>query len=80
MFSMIKIWTEVFWKEEPGGTAAEPRLPRTLGILMFAPVIVTVAIVAGLGVGAEIFFPIAFEAARQLIHPDAYIEAVLGAP
>ena len=80
MFSMIKIWTEVFWKKSPNESTEAFALPRAKPILLLAPLVLTAAIIVSIGVGAELVFPIAVEAARQLIHPEAYIQAVLGVP
>lgn len=80
MFSMIKIWTEVFWKSERNETAEALALAPATPTLLLAPLVLTAAIIVGIGVGAEMFFPLVFEAARQLIEPEAYIQAVLGVP
>jgi multicomponent Na+:H+ antiporter subunit D len=78
LFSMVKIWTEVFWKKEPNETTEAPALPRSTQCVLLAPLVVTAAIIVTIGVGAEMLFPMILEAARQLIHPEAYIQAVLG--
>jgi formate hydrogenlyase subunit 3/multisubunit Na+/H+ antiporter MnhD subunit len=54
--------------------------PRAKPILLLAPLVLSAAVIVSIGVGAELVFPIAIEAARQLIHPEAYIQAVLGVP
>jgi multicomponent Na+:H+ antiporter subunit D len=88
LFSMIKIWTEAFWKERPPQTPPAPQSPEDLPApvpgLGSAPalLIVPTAVVGGLtvllGIGAGPVFDLALEAARQLLDPAEYIFAVLG--
>ncbi|HEY7317390.1 MAG TPA: Na+/H+ antiporter subunit D [Candidatus Binatia bacterium] len=79
LFSMIKIWTEVFWKPEPNGRNDNVRALRPLAAsLLLAPVVVIAGLMLIIGLGAEIFFSLALKAAGQLMNPQGYIEAVLG--
>jgi multicomponent Na+:H+ antiporter subunit D len=77
LFSMIKIWTEVFWKRAPAGESGPEAAPARAPALLFVPLVATAAIIVGIGAGAELFFPLALEAARHLLEPAAYIAAVL---
>jgi len=78
LFSMTKIWANVFWK------AAPPALPdchgmtasRWRGFLM--PMIVLAGITIAIGFLAGIVFDVSAVAAEQLMNPAAYIKAVLG--
>jgi multicomponent Na+:H+ antiporter subunit D len=82
MFSMIKIWTEVFWKKDPKGESAgvaAAALPARNATLLLAPIVVIALLIVGIGVAAELVFPLALEAARQLMDPEEYVQAVLGA-
>jgi multicomponent Na+:H+ antiporter subunit D len=80
LFSMIKIWTEVFWKPDPKrGNADTLVLPPVAASLLLAPIVLMSVLMVVIGVGAELFFSLASEAAGQLMNPQAYIEAVLGA-
>jgi multicomponent Na+:H+ antiporter subunit D len=80
LFSMIKIWTEVFWKPDPkSGNADTLVLPPVAASLLLAPIVLMSVLMVVIGVGAELFFSLASEAAGQLMNPQAYIEAVLGA-
>jgi multicomponent Na+:H+ antiporter subunit D len=80
LFSMLKIWNEVFWKARPDGVLAdsllESRRPWSVQLL-------TVALFAGLvvamGLGAGPLFEICLDAARGLTDPSGYVRAVLGA-
>jgi len=83
LYSMTKIWAEVFWKPSPestndrddGGKASPPSsLPRT----MLAPVIGLAAITLYMGAAAGPFFALATRAASELLDPASYARAVLG--
>jgi len=81
LFSMIKIWTEVFWKKAPnaGGDDSEaPALPAISSSLLLAPIALTAVLIAAIGLAAGMFFPLAFEAGHQLMNPGGYVQAVLG--
>ena len=73
LFSMMKIFRYGFWQTaddstyEPGG--ATPRVVA-IAVLVGSGVI--------LGIGASFFVPYAQLAAQQLLHPQAYVQAVLG--
>jgi multicomponent Na+:H+ antiporter subunit D len=81
LFSMTKIWAEVFWKEPPaagkGGTrhVAAP-LAR---VLLFGPIALMAAAIVVIGIGAESVFALAGRAAEQLMNPAGYVQAVLEA-
>ena len=82
LFSMIKIWNEAFWKNQPEGTettapeAATVR-PGARFLLIFPSVILAcMSILMGVLIG--FFFNFAMIAAEQLLNPSGYIEAVLG--
>lgn len=81
LYSMIKIWTEAFWKPLPepvsGNGAAAFRVPGRIDPKVL-PVIVLVVISLILGLAAEPFFSLALRAAEQLLDPSGYIQAVLG--
>jgi multicomponent Na+:H+ antiporter subunit D len=80
LFSMIKIWTEVFWKEapEPGAKAGEAVLPRPVPrTLLLAPIAGLALLMVIIGLAAETFFSLATEAAQQLMDPRPYVETVL---
>lgn len=79
LFSMTKIWGEVFWKpmprddpQEHSPAAGAQRLSMILPMTGLA--VITVAI----GFCAEPVFALALRAAEQLLNPSEYIRAVLG--
>jgi multicomponent Na+:H+ antiporter subunit D len=79
LFSMTKIWAEAFWKVAP---CEEPPLPRGWGNdarwAMYGPTAVLAGLCLLLGILAEPLLSLCLDAARQLLEPDLYIDAVLG--
>lgn len=76
LYSMTKIWNEAFWKE-----AAEPldreALPAARAWLLYGPVVFLATLTVLIGLAPSYLFDIALRAAEQLIHPEAYIRAVM---
>lgn len=73
LFSMIKIWNEVYWKKEPEGMKKDP--------VSWQSSLATSCLVLGvilLGVFAGPVIGLCEKAAVQILEPDHYIEAVLG--
>jgi multicomponent Na+:H+ antiporter subunit D len=83
LLSMTKIWAEAFWKPAPEGAAVpleEQRPPGRGGRLtLLLPIVALAAITVSIGLLAEPLFTVALEAGEQLMDPNAYIDAVLGA-
>jgi multicomponent Na+:H+ antiporter subunit D len=81
LYSMIKIWTEAFWKERPDALsvsdadAAALRAPY----LMLGPTVLVGGLTVALGLAAGPMFSLATEAANQLLDKTEYVNAVLGA-
>jgi len=83
LYSMIKIWTEVFLKDAPkeaAGTLSTAEMPGHLWqhYTLILPVIVLVAITIFLGLAANPVFNLVQRAAEQLLDPTEYISTVLG--
>ena len=80
LFSMTKIWAEVFWKDRPGHWSPEPisLVPHQAGLSMLLPVGVAVTILLTMGLLAEPLVNLSLLAAEQLMNPSDYIESVLG--
>jgi multicomponent Na+:H+ antiporter subunit D len=83
LFSMIKIWTEVFWKDAPLSNETEPVNPtQARGVTSWSPLILPIVGLAILtlviGLAAEPFLVLAKRAAEQLMNPNEYIHSVLG--
>lgn len=83
LFSMIKIWTEVFWKPAPRsqtvGANPHERLLAGEAAGFLAPIMAMALLIIGLGIGAEPMMLVAQKGAAQLIDTREYIQAVLGA-
>jgi len=77
IFSMIKIWTEAFWKPAPN-PGPSPSPPAPLSPWMLAPVLTLALVTVLLGLFMEPLIQYALAAADQLLDPQAYITAVLG--
>jgi multicomponent Na+:H+ antiporter subunit D len=82
LFSMMKIWNEAFWKE-PSGEASpvladEPLMTKGAVFSFMMPVVLLVSITVLMGIGAEPILQLTERAAGQLLHPQQYIDAVLG--
>jgi multicomponent Na+:H+ antiporter subunit D len=75
LFSMIKIWNEAFWKKLPDESEArnKNRLPAASLWSTLAMVIIILAFGLSTGYLADYFF----EAGRQLLDADLYINTVL---
>lgn len=77
LFSMTKIWGEVFWKADPDPGAERPIEPGRYRALV-APILMMALITLGIGFGAGPLLGLSIDAAAQLMNPQAYIRAVLG--
>lgn len=75
LFSMTKIWGEAFWKPDP-----QPSAPCVSAGWqgMFYPVACLALGTLLMGLLAGPCFELTYRAGEQLIHPTAYIAAVLG--
>jgi multicomponent Na+:H+ antiporter subunit D len=83
LYSMIKIWTEAFWKNSPVYDEADveralQRIPPADYRLLVLPLALLAGLTVILGVVAEPVMQWAFEAAAQLMNPELYLRAVLG--
>ncbi len=76
VFSMAKIWFEVFWKPGPDSPPPGPK-PRT-GFALLAPISALAVITVAIGLGAESVMDLSLRASEQLLDPSAYTRAVLG--
>lgn len=78
LFSMTKIWNEVFWKNKPEDAAEETVLTGSQKFFLFTPIVLLALITLTIGLYAEPFMQFATQTAEQLIDPTQYIRAVLG--
>jgi multicomponent Na+:H+ antiporter subunit D len=79
LYSMTKIWAYVFWKPAPEPLPDLNPMPKRTWLVFLLPMIGYTVITIGLGVFAGPVFDYASEAAAQLMNPQSYIDAVLGA-
>jgi len=73
MISMMKIWSEAFWKPHPLGLT-----PAPVGLLN-GPIAAMAAMTLAIGFGVEPVMQLAERSAQQLLEPQTYIQAVLEA-
>jgi len=78
VFSMTKIWAEVFWKAEPEPQEdqVEQNQPDNNLLYLILPIVILATITVIIGLFSEPFFELARDAARQLLNPAEYIDAV----
>ncbi len=85
LFSMVKIWNEVFWKKaKPPATkpSPEPKDNREIDLarhrrLIVWPTAALVGLIVLIGVLAEPMYTLAANAAGEIVDPGAYTSAVL---
>ena len=77
LFSMIKIWSQGFWREAP-----EDANPAAITVAnrpaIYGPIIALACVTIGIGISAGPAFSLAKTAAEELIDNSNYIAAVLG--
>lgn len=78
LFSMTKIWAEVFWKPAPTSVPEPQPLTGRSRIEFLLPIIGLATITVMIGLLAEPIFILASRAANQLLSQTEYITAVLG--
>ncbi|REC95684.1 Na+/H+ antiporter subunit D [Kushneria indalinina] len=81
LYSMTKIWAEVFWKKAPDEDSAAKRVApvsqRHLW-LMILPIVGLAACTVFIGLNGQLLYDVAEASAAQLLDPQGYIDAVLG--
>ncbi len=78
IFSMTKIWGEVFWKPELESSEVTENPPLSSLLHLVLPVAALAAITVMIGLFSEPLFILSTRAAEQLLNREAYIQAVLG--
>lgn len=74
LFSMTKIWNEVFWKAAPATANPPAQAGPAWGIVAPAAVLVVLSVLLGLAAG--IGLDVSTAAATQLLDTDTYVTAV----
>ena len=79
LYSMVKIWIEVFWKPSPAGDVADGQtlLPDRL---MFGSSLFLAILIVALGIFAAPVIEYCNGAAADLLDPEKYYSFVLGIP
>ncbi|TXK51933.1 Na+/H+ antiporter subunit D [Pontibacter qinzhouensis] len=84
IFSMTKIWNEVFWKKKPAPTEEAARViaeanTAHIGVLrlLHLPVVVLIVCILFIGLYAEPLVNLALRASEQLLNTESYVNAVL---
>jgi multicomponent Na+:H+ antiporter subunit D len=77
VFSMLKIWSEAFWKPAPAGVDGSS-IKRPMSPWMLVPVLSLALVTVVLGLCMEPVIQFSMKAAAQLMDPQAYVRAVLG--
>ena len=78
LYSMVKIWNEVFWKAQPAGFGQTATPARSL-FWMWPPIVGLALMTVMIGLYGQPIFEMAELSAEQLLDTSRYIEAVLGA-
>jgi multicomponent Na+:H+ antiporter subunit D len=79
IFSMTKIWGEVFWKPHPAGIdPVMSRIDRSAVLPLMLPIAAMAALTVVIGLFPEPFVAFAERSAAQLLDPSDYIATVLG--
>lgn len=82
LYSMIKIWAEVFWKKLPEHVTDVRRLNGEVrdqqSWAYYAPIVGLAVCTLVIGLYGQPIYVLAETAAEQLMNPQLYIEAVLG--
>ena len=79
LFSMTKIWAEVFWKEKPAQMqGCIPPLEGGAWMSLILPIGVLAVLTLTIGFMGEPIFILSTRAAEQLLNPTEYIQTVLG--
>lgn len=78
LYSMVKIWSEAFWKALPEQAQTNQPMSDSERFCMYFPIILMAGMTITIGLHAEWFIQLASMAAEQVMNPQVYIEAVLG--
>jgi multicomponent Na+:H+ antiporter subunit D len=80
LYSMIKVWNHVFWKEPPPTKTLTNPVLITLNekICLYLPVIILAGLTTIMGLLPALFFRVSMNSANQLFNRSQYIHAVMG--
>ncbi len=78
VYSMVKIWSEAFWKPQPEAIKENTVAPPRLDAWMLAPIVAMAALTVLIGLSPEPVYQLARAAAHELLEPGAYVYTVIG--
>lgn len=78
LYSMVKIWAEAFWKSDPRGEGAA-HSPRPIPAAMWVAIALMAVATLSISIAPEWILQISLRAGEELMNPEGYIQAVLGA-
>jgi multicomponent Na+:H+ antiporter subunit D len=78
LYSMGRVWAEMFWKARPAGTPVSAAATSAPPLPALAATMGLTGLVVWIGVAPEPFLAFAQAAGAQLADPAAYLAAVLG--
>ncbi|MDP1573997.1 MAG: proton-conducting transporter membrane subunit [Coxiellaceae bacterium] len=79
LYSMTKIWNQVFWKEKPDSSdSLKINLSLKKKVIYLLPITLLVIATLLMSFFPQYVFSIILQTSDQLFHPDRYIYAVLG--
>jgi multicomponent Na+:H+ antiporter subunit D len=80
LFSMMKIWSGVFWSPADEAPDVEPHAVGRWGgpVLMIVPTAALAVLSIAIAVGAAPLYDLAERAAADLLDPQGYVQAVMG--
>jgi multicomponent Na+:H+ antiporter subunit D len=76
LFSMLKLWTEAFWKPVPQSEAGTRKTDANVRAGLY-PIASLAALTVLIGLAAGPLFRFALQAGDQLMNPSLYIQAVM---
>ena len=77
LYSMTKIWAQVFWKDPPR-SIEEAQLERADWVSFLIPIVVLATLTMAAGLAFEPMFQLSMRASEQLLNPAEYVHAVMG--
>ena len=78
VYSMVKIWSDAFWKPQPEAIKDNAVAPPRLDAWMLAPIVAMAALTVLIGLSPEPVYQLARAAADELLEPGAYVYTVIG--
>lgn len=76
VLSMVKIWTEAFWKPAPEAATPPPPPSRWRLTLLAAPSVGLAVLTVAIGLYPRPLYELSRQAAEQLLAPSSYVAAV----